>query len=179
MLKIDFTIEQIQALQYQRFHHPHPRVQRKMEALLLKSQGLRHSTIAHIVGISPNTLTSYLHQFQKGGLEALKQLNFYRPSAALDAHRESLDVYFQKFPVASINHARAEIEKRTGILRSPTQIRQFLLKLGLKRRKVGAIPANAKPEEQASFLKNELEPRLAEAKTGNRQIFLSMPLILS
>jgi hypothetical protein len=33
MKQIEFTTAEREALQYWRFHHPHPRVQRKMEAL--------------------------------------------------------------------------------------------------------------------------------------------------
>ena len=40
MDKIEFTTTEREALHYWRFHHPHPRVQLKMEALSLKSQGL-------------------------------------------------------------------------------------------------------------------------------------------
>jgi len=40
MIKINFTETDITQLKYERYHHPHPRVQRKMEALLLKSHGL-------------------------------------------------------------------------------------------------------------------------------------------
>ena len=37
MIRIEFTEEAIDKLRYERFHHPHPRVQRKMEALLLQT----------------------------------------------------------------------------------------------------------------------------------------------
>ena len=33
MIQIDFTPEDIDALHHERFHHPHPRVQEKMEAV--------------------------------------------------------------------------------------------------------------------------------------------------
>jgi transposase len=36
---------------------------------------------------------------------------------------------------------------------------------------VGTIPAKADPEEQAEYLKNEIEPRLAEAQAGERAVF--------
>ncbi|MCY7285204.1 MAG: IS630 family transposase, partial [Cyanobacteria bacterium CAN_BIN43] len=42
MIKLTFSAEDIEQLHYERFHHPHPRVQRKMEALYLKSQGYLH-----------------------------------------------------------------------------------------------------------------------------------------
>ena len=57
--------------------HPHPKVQRKMEALWLKSQGLPHKQITRLTGISPNTFRAYLRQYQTGGLSALKQLNYH------------------------------------------------------------------------------------------------------
>ena len=38
MLQLTFMQEEIEELDYQRYHHPHPRVQRKMEALLLSSK---------------------------------------------------------------------------------------------------------------------------------------------
>jgi len=37
MIRIAFTDEQVAQLCYERFHHPHPRVQAKMEAVLLKT----------------------------------------------------------------------------------------------------------------------------------------------
>ena len=46
MLRLTFSQEDIKELDYQRYHHPHPCVQRKMEALLLKAKGLPHHQIA-------------------------------------------------------------------------------------------------------------------------------------
>ena len=68
MIRIEFTEEAIDELRYQRFHHPHPRVQRKMEALLLKSGGLPHHRITRILGVSENTLRQYLREYEKGGI---------------------------------------------------------------------------------------------------------------
>ncbi len=45
MIYLEFTEEEKQSLYYERFHHPHPRVQRKMEALWLKSQKQPPATI--------------------------------------------------------------------------------------------------------------------------------------
>ena len=79
MIPIDFTPEDIDALHHERFHHPHPRVQEKMEAVYLKSQGLLHKEICRLSRISENTLRSYLRQFQEGGVERLKRLDFAGP----------------------------------------------------------------------------------------------------
>ena len=56
MIRIPFTQEEIKALDYELSHHPHPRVQKKMEVLWLKSQGLSHGEIAPLTSISANTL---------------------------------------------------------------------------------------------------------------------------
>ena len=50
MLRLTFTEQDIKELDYQRYHHPHPRVQRKMEALLLKAKGLPHHQIGTSCG---------------------------------------------------------------------------------------------------------------------------------
>jgi transposase len=153
MIKIQFTEEAIDELRYQRFNHPHPRVQRKMEALLLKSDGLPHHQITRILGISENTLRQYLREYEEGGIEALKTLHFRKPQSELSEHRQSLEAYFEEHPPATVNEAIAKIEELTGILRGPTQVRKFLDSLGLRPRKIGMIPAKADLEEQDRFKK--------------------------
>jgi len=175
MLKIDFTAEQIEALKHERFHHPHPFVRCKMETLLLKSQNLPHALIAKLVDISQNTMLSYFREFQAGGVDALKQLRFRRPVSKLESFRSSLEAHFREHPVLSLKQAKAEIAELTGISLSIPQIRKFLLKIGLKCRQVGSVPAKADLAKQAEFLEQELRPRLDEAQQGARQIFLSTP----
>ena len=91
MIKIEFTEEVIEKLRYERFHHPHPRVQRKMEALLLKSEGLPHHQITRILGVSENTLRQYLREYEEGGVERLKTLRFHKPQSELAEYRQSLE----------------------------------------------------------------------------------------
>ena len=153
MLHLSFTEEEIQELDYQRYHHPHPRVQRKMEALLLKARGLPHHQIARCVGICENTLRSYLKQYQTAGIEELKRLQFHRPSSELSTYHDTLEASFQEHPPTTITQAIEHIEQLTGLRRSPTQVRIFLKKLGLKRLKTYAVPAKCDVEQQASFKK--------------------------
>ena len=65
----------------------------------------------------------------------------------------------------------AKIKELTGIKRSENRVREFLKSIGMAPRKVGMIPAKADPEEQESFLKEQLEPRLEEARGGQRVVF--------
>jgi transposase len=111
------------------------------------------------------------HEYTAGGLEQLTTMNCCRPGSELAAHTTSLKDYFEKHPPATVKEAMHEIETLAGIKRSETQVRAFMKKLGLKCRKVGMLPAKADPEAQATYLHEEMEPRLAEAQAGQRAVF--------
>jgi transcriptional regulator GlxA family with amidase domain len=66
MRPILFTPEDRRALAHDRYHHPDPRVQRKMEVLWLKSHGLDHDDIATYAGVSRRTVQRYLDQYLEG-----------------------------------------------------------------------------------------------------------------
>jgi hypothetical protein len=73
VIKIEFTPEEIDALEYERYHHPDPKVQKKMEVLYLKSQKVEHQDICRLCRLSEPTLVAYLQQYQEGGIEQLKK----------------------------------------------------------------------------------------------------------
>src|SRR5262245_25689716 len=170
MLKLEYSREAVEALRYWRFHHPHPLVQLKMEVVLLRSQGVQNEQIQHICGISKATLYRYLHEYQAGGVERLKELHLHRQESALVHQRPTLEEYFRAQPPATVAAAAAQIEALTGIKRGLTQTRQFLQKLGMKPRKLGQIPAKADPKEQEECKAEQLEPRRAEAQAGQRVV---------
>ena len=171
MLKLEYSTEAVAALRYWRFHHPQPLVQLKMEGVLFRSQGVPNEQIQHICGISKATLYRYLHEYQDGGVERLKEVHVARQESALLPQRTTLEEHFRAHPPATVAAAAAQIEALTGIKRGLTQTRQFLRKLGMKPRKLGQIPAKADPEAQEAFQAEKLEPRLAEAQTGQRAVF--------
>ena len=171
MIKLEFRAETIGQLQYERRYHAHPRVRQRLESVYLKALGYQHQEIGRIVGVSQKTLRSYLRLYQAGGIAALKELNFYRPQSKLQAHREQLKAEFAAQPPQTINEARHQVKQVTGLQRSPTQVGKFLKTLGMKRLKVGHIPAKADPQKQKAFLETDLEPRLREAQQGQRHLF--------
>ena len=176
MIRITFSEADIAALNYERYHHPSPHVQKRMEVLYLKSKDLPHHEIRRLCGISKPTLVAYLRTYQFGGIEQLKQLHYQGQPSALNAHHETIEAYFKDHPPRTSAEAQAVIERLTGIKRSPTQIRAFMKRLGLRLRKTGAIPGKAtdpaKQTEQATFKTEQLEPRLEEARQGKRTLFL-------
>jgi len=126
--RLEFTPEIRATLNYERYHHPIPLVQRRMEVLWLKSHDLAHATIARLGGVSENTMREYFQLYEEGGIEKLKEVNFYRPESELCAHITSLEAHFRENPPATIKEAQREIEAITGITRSETQVREFLKK---------------------------------------------------
>ena len=99
-----------------------------MEALWLKSHNLPHALIAKLVGVTENTIRDYFQLFIEGGVDQLKQVDFYRPESDLVEHTTSLEAYFRDHPPATIKEAQNRIEKLTGIQRSETQVAEFLKK---------------------------------------------------
>jgi transposase len=176
MIRITFSEADIAALDYERYHHPSPQVQKRMEALYLKSQHLAHQEICRLCRISKQTLVTYLRAYQQGGLEALKQRHYQGQASTLNGHQITIEAYFRAHPPRTIAEAQAVIERLTGIKRSPTQIRAFLKRIGMRLRKTGAIPGKStdpvKQAEQATFKSEQLEPRLEEARQGKRTLFL-------
>ena len=175
---IPFTADERRALAHERYHHPDSRVQRKMEVLWLKSHGLTHDDIAAYADVSRRTVQRYLDEYIEGGLARLRRCRWHQPQSTLVAHEDSLEDYFLKHPPRSTKQAQAVIEQRTGIRRGLSQVRHFLKhRLGLRWRKTGAIPVppTKTVEEhargQASFLQEKLEPRLKQARRGQRQVY--------
>jgi transposase len=127
-LQLQLTPEILKEIHYHRYNHPAPLVQRRMEALWLKGHGLAQAQIAELVGVTENTIRDYYELYQQGGVEKLKELNYYVPESKLNAHITSLEAHFRDNPPASIKEAQSEIETITGVKRSETQIAEFLKK---------------------------------------------------
>jgi transposase len=133
MIYINFNQEEINQLNYERYHHPHPQVQKRMEVLYLKSQALSHQEIRRLCQISKTTLVNYLRQYQEGGIEQLKYLNYKGKPSQLNEHAQTIETYFREHPPRAVAQAQAKIEQLTGIKRSPTQIKVFLCRIGKAR----------------------------------------------
>jgi transposase len=177
MIKLDFSPEIIEQLRYEKRHHPHPYIRKKMEALFLKSQGYSHNDILLIVGIGGRaTLARYFREYQEGGLARVRQLNFRKPESPLAPHRDEIEKAIAENPPATIKEARELIDKAIGIRLSLPAVHKFLKKnIGLTRYKTGSIPAaQIDPDhhkKQKDFLEQQVEPHLKEAETGERKVF--------
>ena len=128
MTRFTFSQEDQQALHQERFEHPHPRVQQRMEVLWLISQGLVYAQVARLAGVSEATVDRYVAVYRQGGLEALREFQWGNSAGELLQHRDSLEQSFRQNPPHTVAEACQRIKDETGIARGPTQVRAFLKK---------------------------------------------------
>jgi transposase len=128
MAQLTFSEAEQQALHQERFEHPHPRVQQRMEVLWLISQGLPYPQVARLARVSEATVDRYVALYRHGGREALRELKWGQNTSELLEHRDSLEQSFRENPPHSVAEAGQRIKDATGIDRKPTQVRAFLKK---------------------------------------------------
>ena len=144
MIYINISPETLADLRREHSINPHPRVRQRMFTLFLLGMGFAsHDLICKIVGISPNTLRSYIKLFNKDGIDGLRKLNHWNQESKLVAYTDIIRDELNKNPVFTINQACEVIETVTGIKRKPTQTSLFINKIGFKHLKLGGIPAKA------------------------------------
>jgi len=154
MIKIHVTEDDKQLLRQERYSHPHPRVMLKMDVVYLKSLGLKNDLVSAITGLCGNTMRAYLKQYMEGGIDRLKEVNFYKPNSELKDYSGTIEKYFTENPPSSISQASAIIEELTGIKRGETQTRKFLKSLKFRYIKAGSVPAKVLTEEKKTNKEN-------------------------
>ena len=128
MRKIEFRPDDVRQLRDESNRHAHHLVRRRMRALLLKSEGLGHGQIGQILGISQPTLRTYFDLYLRGGLEALKELNYQGKANLLLERQAEIIRVLEAEPPATLNQAQARIKAATGLTRSLPQVSEFLKK---------------------------------------------------
>ncbi len=121
MIQMTFTEAERATFNYERYHHPGPRVQRRMEIMWLKSCDLDTDEIARLSAACANTVRQCFHDYAAGGLAQLQTMNYYQPQSALAAYTSTLQEHFEKHLPATVKAAIHDIETLTGIKRSEPQ----------------------------------------------------------
>jgi transposase len=123
-----FSPEVLARLSTERFEHPVPRVQRRMEVLWLIGNGQTQQQAAQLAGVSEATVARHIALFRKHGLDGLRKLELHTPTSKLEGHRPTLENEFRERPPHTIAEACARIQELTGVCRGETQVRKFLKK---------------------------------------------------
>ena len=163
----------VEAIAGERYRHPDPRVQERMQLLWLKSKGETHERIAELANVSRSTVQRTLRIYAAKGLDGVRSFGWKGPPSALTPHRTTIEEEFRRHPPHTAGEAAQRIGERTGVQRKPSRIRKFLKDdLGMKCLKVAPIPVPPKKsvEEhaatQADFLKDG--PRTAVGGSPER-----------
>ena len=126
--RLSFSSVDLGILAQERYEHPDPRVQKRMEVLWLISQKVTHHEAATLAGVSRATAQRYVATYREGGVAALRHFDWCKPVSALEQHRDTLEESFRKNPPHTVAEACARIKEETGLQRKPTQVRAFLKK---------------------------------------------------
>ncbi len=116
-------------LAVERYRHPDPRVQRRMEVLWLLSQGETQVRAGQLAGVSTATVERYVVLFRRRGVPGLREFHWVKPVSALENHRPALEAEFRERPPHTVAEAAQRIETLTGVRRQETQVRVFLKKV--------------------------------------------------
>lgn len=130
MRSLDFPSDVLAQIEHDRFHHPCPQVQRRMQLLRLAAHGLPRADLIRLSGLSRATVQRRLDDYRDGGLDAVRRWAYRGHPSGLAPHAGTLEEHFRRHPPATVAHAGDEIFRLTGVRRGPTQVRLFLKKLG-------------------------------------------------
>lgn len=123
---LTFADRDLEVLCKERYEHPDPRVQQRMEVLWLISQGLTQGEAARLASVSRATAKRYVVIYRTKGVDGLRHFDWFKPVSELEKHRESLEESFRKNPPHTVAEACLRIKEVTGLERKPTQVRAFL-----------------------------------------------------
>jgi len=167
MLQLNLSDSEIQRLNYEKNYYPCPIVQKRIYAVFLKAKfSFSNTLIGQITGLHRHSVSYWIKEYQSGGFESLCYYNYGTNESEMEKHSDSILESFSKQPPMNACEAKSRIEKLTGISRSPSQVRTFMKKHGLRYIKTGHIPANADVEKQQLWVKSILEPAIKEAENG-------------
>jgi transposase len=153
MQRTHYTEEDKTTFQQMRYNYPDERIMRRFEILWLHACGKFAEEIATLVEQNAYTVRDVINKFKRGGITLVTTIDSNHPTSELAKHQVSIVEEFTLRPPATSKEAAARIEKLTGIKRSPGRVLVFMKKIGMKFRKVGAVPAKADLEKQEDFKK--------------------------
>ena len=105
MINIEFTSDSLNQVR-KLLEHSNKLVRRKALVLILKSEKMPHKQIARIVGVTEDTITSYLKSYMKGGLPELILNKYRKPESSLEPFNQSIMDYFDTNPPQKLKTSR-------------------------------------------------------------------------
>jgi transposase len=166
------TDVEMATLNYDRFGDFSPLVLKRLHAIYLIAVGtFTHKKIATILDLTPDTITDYVKLFNEQGILGLKTIKTGQHNVSeLESFVAVIIPDFELTPPKTSSEACQRIRELTNISRSPSQVRAFMKRHGLRYLKAGQIPAKADSEKQKEFVEQTLNPLIIRAE--NEEIHL-------
>jgi transposase len=159
--------EELEKLNYERYHYPCPIVQKRLHCLYLKATtNYSNEQIGLQMDAHRNSISQWVAIYQQGGYKAIIQVDYGANQSELEDHATDLVQSFIAHPPRSIDEARLRVKKMTGIDRSATSLRSFMKRHDFRFLKTGHIPAKVNTTEQKQWVGQTLQPAIDAAKEG-------------
>ena len=117
-----FPVAVVEAIAGERYRHPDPRVQERMEILWLKSRNETHERIAELANVSRSTVQRTLRIYAAKGLDGIRSFGWKGQPSALTPHRETIEEAFRQHPPHTAHEAARRIEELTGVRRKVSRV---------------------------------------------------------
>ena len=168
---LPFEISETDSIQakMERKQHKSTIIRDRMHAIYLLSIGFPRQECAQILGLSANTITTYIRLYNEGGLARLRQLNYRKPTSILEDFKEQIQSDIEQIKPSCIRQIRQLIIDKYGINRSLERVRVFLHRCGIRYRKLNPCPGPKDIDKwlskQEEFLENITKPLIDKSLT--------------
>src|SRR6476659_9136717 len=105
-----FSESVVETVARERYHHPDPRVQERMEILWLKSKQETHERIAELANVSRSTVQRTLRIYLAQGLAGIRSCGWKGQPSALTPHQAAIEAEFRERPPHTAHEAARRIE---------------------------------------------------------------------
>lgn len=132
------------------------RWQERIQCVLLKNQGLTLEAISDVLPYNPNTISYWIREYAKKGLEGICVWEYQGSSSHLNAEQQQeLQTELSQTRYSRVVDVVAWVETRWQIHYSDDGMREMLHNLGFSYQKGRIIPGKADGEAQALFFEGD------------------------
>ena len=163
-----------------RYKNDSPIVRKRLNVIVIFQKTQSKQKTSELTDIPRRTVEQYIHEYIKHGLDYILVTHYPERHSELMEYQDEILEEFELNPPKSIPEAKSRIMKITGVSRSDTQIRKYLNKIGLSRKKPVLIPMaksdtslKEKIQAQSEYVENVIKPHI-EKDRNNEETLLFM-----
>ncbi|MBZ0318831.1 MAG: winged helix-turn-helix domain-containing protein [Anaerolineae bacterium] len=171
--QLELSAEAKQALQDRYQATNNRRWQERIQAVLLKGQGLTLEAISEVIPYSVKWLSYWLREYGEKGLEGICVWEYQGSHAHLrDEQQQHLKSRVSQTEYRRVQDVVAWVKAEWGIEYIEDGMREMLHNLGFSYQKGRIMPGKADGEAQVLFLKETFEPMKATLEAEDRYYFV-------